>query len=287
MWEQRRFGPSGGLFGIVELPCPGHFPSPLVLFLPGLGQSSTEKNYLFTRLRHLLATKGCTCVQFDYYGHGDSDGDLSDVTLSSMVSDTVHVMSAMLSLHTPPTVILIGNGLGSAIAIKAAHNLNKEIPPEQVQHILINPPLQPIYKVFHKVDLQKFKRSARGGSIPCTKLIPGNNYYTYRDFPSDRLDYFLQLGSQITNLHGQSVSMQLLQELEQLNSLQLLQNTPIPVHIILGDKHPHLQTVKHIPTARLYALSNVQYFFQSPHAHDELLMKVIEIVGTNHYPIGR
>lgn len=277
MWKQGRFGPSGQLFGIIHALSSCSPSSPLVIFLPGFGQPSTEKNYLFTRLRHLLASKGCRCMQFDYYGHGDSDGDLSEVSLSSLVSDTNHIISDMVVQNSPSTIFLVGNGLGAIVGIKAIQSLNGQFSSEQVQHIIINPPLQPLRKVFSNEDLQKLY-NIKGNGIPCTDLVGGENYYTLEDFPIERLQYILQLGSHITNLHGQSVSMRLLQELESLDTIQLIQSIPQHVHILLGDLHPCLDKLKCVPNACLYTLSKVQYYFQSPQAQDELINTVDKIV---------
>jgi len=184
----------------------------------------------------------------------------------------------MVVQNPPSTIFLVGNGLGAIVGIQAIQSLNGHFPSEQAQHIIINPPLQPLREVFSNQDLQKLY-TFKGNVIPCTDLVGGKNYYTLDDVPIDRLQYIMQLGSHITNLHGQAVSMQLLQELESLDTIQLIRSVQQHVHILLGDLHPFLDKLNCVPNARLYTLSKVQYYFQSPQAQDELINTVEKIVG--------
>ncbi len=83
-----------------------------VLFLHGFGSTMQgEKADAFDRV---LNDRGVSFARFDFRGHGGSDGELADLTLSSLVEDVDLVMNRLDSLQG--TTVLVGSSLGALAA---------------------------------------------------------------------------------------------------------------------------------------------------------------------------
>lgn len=66
-----------------------------------------------------LAEQGVAVLRFDFTGLGDSEGDFSDTTFRTNVSDIVSAARWLEREHAAPTV-LIGHSMGGAAALMAA-----------------------------------------------------------------------------------------------------------------------------------------------------------------------
>jgi pimeloyl-ACP methyl ester carboxylesterase len=67
---------------------------------------------------------GRSFVRFDYLGHGESDGDFADGTISLWLEDALAVIAA----HGGPRPILVGSSMGGWIALLAARHLARIAP---------------------------------------------------------------------------------------------------------------------------------------------------------------
>ncbi len=88
--------------------------SPGVVFCGGFRSDMTGTKA--TALEQTCARLGHAFVRFDYFGHGQSDGEFTDGTISRWREDAIHVLD---NLTTGPQVI-IGSSMGGWIMLLAA-----------------------------------------------------------------------------------------------------------------------------------------------------------------------
>lgn len=81
---------------------------PALVYLHGLGsvRAGEKSDALFA----LAARLGIAAVRFDFRGHGDSDGELGETTLSDLLGDTRAV------LRDVGPALLVGSSLGGLVA---------------------------------------------------------------------------------------------------------------------------------------------------------------------------
>lgn len=95
---------------------------PAVLMCHGLAGTKVGKQRMFVRLATQLAEAGIASFRFDFRGHGDSEGELQDVTLEGEVSDALKALDFLTRQPGIDTsrMGILGRSLGGAIAIMAA-----------------------------------------------------------------------------------------------------------------------------------------------------------------------
>ena len=70
-----------------------------------------------------LARNHIATLRFDFTGLGDSEGDFSDTTFSTNISDIISASDFLLTNYQPPK-LLVGHSLGGTAAIGAAAQLD-------------------------------------------------------------------------------------------------------------------------------------------------------------------
>ncbi|SDN48145.1 Pimeloyl-ACP methyl ester carboxylesterase [Fictibacillus solisalsi] len=275
MWKQHKFGEKKEIYGLIEhgsREC-----DTLTVFFPGLGQAMSEKNYLFSNLRKVLAESGQTCVQFDYRGHGDSFGELGDYSLQTMIEDGLMVMQDCYIQFRPKTIYLIGNGIGSFVASRLSR-LSWKYFSIQAKVICISPPLFQYPKASDLFSKESLAALEQNGAVDSQVLIPGYDYYTLSDFDNSQYEFVTSLGGHMLYLHGQKLSYELIRELDQFDLKEELR-TVTDVSVLLGEHDTEgLRLIKSLPNAKVYILNDVKYFYQHPVAMDEVVEKVIKLV---------
>lgn len=115
------FGPSGRrLYGVYHEPEVPRRAAPAVLLCyPGVHEYNTA-HWTFRRLATGLAKAGCPSLRFDYRGTGDSDGEPTDLTIESMVEDTLQAARELQDLSGARRLCLVGLRLGATAASLAA-----------------------------------------------------------------------------------------------------------------------------------------------------------------------
>lgn len=275
MWKQVRYN-DGQIFGILSYMKDTN-PTTLVVTLPGLGQAMSEKNYMFSNLRKCLEAKNVMHIQFDYYGHGDSFGDLGDASITSMTSDGKTVIDSLLREYdTINELILIGNALGSVIALNLSTFFENRL---KVKTILISPPVNipPSNEIFSSETLEELKYE---GKLDSQQLIPGYDYYTLSDFYRDQHEYITKLGSHLLYLHGQNLSYDMIQEIDEVNILGQITNLKSDIEIIIGENDKEtLLILNNLPRINTFSLNNVKYYHQHPAAMDQLIEFIIQMIN--------
>jgi uncharacterized protein len=115
------------LFGIYE---PGRSgsraPRAAVLCYPW-GQEYIRAHRSMRRLANMLAATGRDALRFDYFGTGDSAGDMIDADLAGWESDIETAMDEVKDTSGAPRVALLGLRLGGALAARVAVKRQKDV----------------------------------------------------------------------------------------------------------------------------------------------------------------
>lgn len=87
----------------------------LIIFFHGLGQHKAGAYFIFTQLAQCIKTKADT-FQFDFYGCGDSEGDLEEVSYDIWLQEGEWLIKKHMRYYH--RIIIISSGIGVAIANK-------------------------------------------------------------------------------------------------------------------------------------------------------------------------
>jgi len=136
--NSHRFYQSGGkkIFGYMHSP-KEKYPRNIgiVVCAPHAEEKLNSHRFLYN-LSNELSKNGYHVIRFDYFGHGDSEGDFRDMTIQSMIDNT----STFINFFTErgiKQICLLGVRFGATIAALAAEENSR------VKNlILINPFLQ-------------------------------------------------------------------------------------------------------------------------------------------------
>ncbi|MBF8192592.1 alpha/beta fold hydrolase [Nonomuraea sp. K274] len=90
---------------------------PTVVFVHGFANNRME-NRSFVLMSRLLESSGVASVRFDLSGHGESDGDFFDVTITREIAETRAVVRAVRALDfaDPDRIALVGMSMGGVVA---------------------------------------------------------------------------------------------------------------------------------------------------------------------------
>jgi dipeptidyl aminopeptidase/acylaminoacyl peptidase len=116
------------IFGMFHRPL--NMPSnkfPVVLMCHGFAGNKSGRYRIYVSLAQELAKAGIASLRIDFRGSGDSEGDFSEMTIETEVSD---VLKALEFLNSHPQVDnsrigLLGNSFGGAIAVLSAKRYEK------------------------------------------------------------------------------------------------------------------------------------------------------------------
>ncbi|MFB4280319.1 alpha/beta hydrolase family protein [Nonomuraea sp. MTCD27] len=90
---------------------------PAVVFVHGFANNRMESRS-FVLMARQLADAGCASVRFDLSGHGESDGDFFDVTITGEIAETRSVVRAVRGsdFADPDRIGLVGMSMGGVVA---------------------------------------------------------------------------------------------------------------------------------------------------------------------------
>lgn len=113
------------LMGVVTIP-EGVEKAPVLINVHGFGGNKCGYKNLHVQMARALEKQGIACVRFDMYGNGESDGEFSDMTFTTLLNDTEDIYNWVLKQEwTDKTkVILSGQSMGGYVAACAAPKLN-------------------------------------------------------------------------------------------------------------------------------------------------------------------
>jgi pimeloyl-ACP methyl ester carboxylesterase len=115
------FGDSAApLFGVLHEPSPNRSRAHGVLLCPPIAQEYVRSHWAIRQLAASLERAGFACLRFDWYGVGDSAGDLADASVARWQADAVTAAQELRDSAGVKRVSLVGVRFGAAVALTAA-----------------------------------------------------------------------------------------------------------------------------------------------------------------------
>ncbi len=181
-----------------------------VILIPGFSHSSCDIDYFMSKLARTLSGKGLYVMQIDPRGHGDSIGDLKDFSLDTY-RDDIRVVLEHIKKNCKQ-VFCVSRGLGATIFSEFVEEV-------YIDAIVgINPYCIERYKIeelFKNIEYDFYEIA-----FLCTKNLNKN----LQDVDLKKHNLFGLLGADMSNLYGQQISGQFIQQLIEYNSIEILQN---------------------------------------------------------------
>src|SRR5262249_949470 len=114
------------IFGVIHRPL-NVKKSPFVLMCHGLGGHKVGKGRLYVHLAEKLVSVGIGALRIDFRGSGDSEGDFSQMTIDSEVSDALVALNYLKNdpLIDSERIALFGRSFGGVVAILAAQRFSQ------------------------------------------------------------------------------------------------------------------------------------------------------------------
>lgn len=89
---------------------------PVTIIFHGLMSNiGKADNHMFKRIADALYSKGIASVRFDFNGHGDSDGEFSDMTVINEIMDAVKILEYTRSLDFATEIYIVGHSQGALV----------------------------------------------------------------------------------------------------------------------------------------------------------------------------
>jgi pimeloyl-ACP methyl ester carboxylesterase len=127
------------LFGVHHPPEGVEVRDGAVLLCPSLGHEYIAGHASLTQLGQHLARQGLHVLRFDFYGCGDSAGDIEDASVEQWVEDVGTALQELRDTSGSRRVSVVGLRLGASIAALAAAGMQKGGRPEIHASVLWEP----------------------------------------------------------------------------------------------------------------------------------------------------
>ena len=98
---------------------------PLVIIMHGFGGRKTENHLAL--IANKLEAQGIASIRFDFYGHGESEGEFWQHTVPIEIEDALKVYEYVRGLSYVSTVSVLGHSQGGVVASMVAGKLGAEI----------------------------------------------------------------------------------------------------------------------------------------------------------------
>lgn len=112
------FGSSRELFGCLHMPASRQRSSRVVLICPPIAAEHVRCHRPLRLLAAMLAGAGLPVLRFDYFGTGDSLGDLEDASLDRWLDDIAQAVRYLRGRTRATQVVLLGVRIGASLAAR-------------------------------------------------------------------------------------------------------------------------------------------------------------------------
>lgn len=119
--ESFYFGPADALYGVLH--GAGGSAETAVLVCAPTGHEYLRSHFILQRLARKLAASGIPALRFDYYGCGDSQGQMADATLTRWQQDIVTARQELARRTGAKSILAVGARLGATLLVGAAARL--------------------------------------------------------------------------------------------------------------------------------------------------------------------
>jgi len=121
-------GSRGSLSAVLKLPADMRVGEkyPIAVLCHGFGANKCEHGGMFKDFADALAKRGVASVRFDFNGHGESEGEMRDMTVPNEIEDAKKVVAWAASRPwCNGKVSLVGHSQGGVVAAMAAGELGE------------------------------------------------------------------------------------------------------------------------------------------------------------------
>lgn len=165
--------------------------TPLIIWFTGF--RSTMRGIKAERIDQWAAKHGLGCIRFDYSGHGESDGEFEECTLSRWLADAMHIIEFFNQKH----ILLAGSSMGGWLALLCALRLKKNRPDIRISGLLLLAPAINLTEelIWNQLpDIYQTQLMEEGkimlpypdadNPVPITRALieDGRQYLLYREF---------------------------------------------------------------------------------------------------------
>lgn len=166
------------LRGFLDVPLQDRKQKTLVILLHGFGADCGRvSGSLMSDLSIFLRQKGCYVLRLDFFGCGNSDGDLYNMTLSTQIKDALYEFNYVTNSFPSYKIYLLGFSEGGLVASLVAPNMAS-----LNGLILISPALSMLSESQNGIILgTKFMKN----NIPSKLFIKKINQFVCKEFISE------------------------------------------------------------------------------------------------------
>lgn len=117
------------LRGMLHIPEEKKDKYPIVIMFHGFGANKIEYMSSFVKMSNVLSKEGIAVIRFDLSGHGESDGDFIDVTLSEEIAEGKAIVDFVKTLDFVDkcNINLLGMSFGGVVSSIVASEKNMDI----------------------------------------------------------------------------------------------------------------------------------------------------------------
>ena len=124
-------GSKGKLAAIIQKPAIAATQKvPMVIMMHGFGGNkggNAQRPSMFDKIADKLEAQGIATIRFDFYGHGESEGEFWQHTVPIEIEDALKVYEYVRDLRYVSTVSVLGHSQGGVVASMVAGKLGAEI----------------------------------------------------------------------------------------------------------------------------------------------------------------
>ncbi|GGH62549.1 hypothetical protein GCM10008014_39100 [Paenibacillus silvae] len=226
------------------------------ILFAGFTNSSSDIDYFMSRLARLLGRSGLTVYLIDPRGHGDSSGNIDDVTLESIRED-IYNSFQYVTKRNNGYVFCIGHGLAGVLAADVLGGRSN------LGFICIYPYL--IHPSQFKIDL-----FCDEGKIDASRL-ESNFKANLLDDEVEDLSLMGAMGADRGNMLGRELSIKLIEQLTTYNPFESLENFKENILIINNEKD-------FVREVRFWK-GRVRYLPRSPYAQEKIMRLVVDKIN--------
>lgn len=190
-----------------------------IIILPGLYMTKAGPCFTYTKLATWLFRLNYQVLQFDYFGHGDSEGDFSEVTWETIFSDAQCVLRLVKQELKAKQIGLFGHGIGGiAACYLAAENSFIQ------SSVILAPRLGNLAKYSEVLKQGGLEILHKANHVETRFLVDWETY-------SPAENFFLSLGA-FYSIDPEFISKQLLESLTSLEPVSKLKFSNCPTLLL-------------------------------------------------------
>lgn len=208
---------NGRISGLLDLPELGTKKKcAIAILLHGIGDHKSTP--FMNTLSAGFLQKGIGTLRIDFNGHGESDGNFTDMTISSEVKDAVAAISYVKQLPETDRILLVGHSQGGVASILTAGLVGNE----SIDHLVLLAPAIILKDGARKGNILggTFNPEQLPETLPIVWGVLGRNYITdAQHLPI--YEEFVKYKGKTTIIHGTAddvVPTTYSEKLKQLNS---------------------------------------------------------------------